>query len=89
MMKFPDKDTAYSKSVISLFPYILEQLSKTDMKPLELFNALAEHKPQKENTKASVLCSYWNVLDCLFYLGRITFDEERSVLCYVEDDKMR
>ena len=36
-MRLPNKVTPYAKSIIALFPDILEELSQQDMSPKELF----------------------------------------------------
>lgn len=36
-MRLPNKVTPYAKSIIALFPDILEELAQQDMSPKELF----------------------------------------------------
>jgi len=89
MMRFPDSSTSYLNSVIARFPIILDLLEIGDMKPQDLLEKLISAKPFLTNNKAHIICSYWNTLDCLFYLGKIGFDKERGVLCYVDRNKVR
>lgn len=79
-MRLPNKVTPYAKSIIALFPDILDALTQQDMSPKELF----EITKSRKNDMADFL----SALDCLFALGKIELIEEGRVLRYVERDSM-
>ena len=79
-MRFPGKDTPYTESVIALFPPILERLQGQDATVQETYQMAVEHKWD--------LANFFSALDCLYAMGRITLDEERMVLRYVETNQM-
>lgn len=73
-MRFPDKITSYKESTLRLLPIILDELSRCDMSPTELFELL--------NDKPS-LSEYVEALDCLFALGKVELVQQSEVLHYV------
>ena len=73
-MRFPDKITSYKESFLEIIPLILDELSRCDMTPTELFESL--------HNKAS-LSEYIEALDCLFALGKVELIQQREVLHYV------
>lgn len=73
-MRFPDKITSYKESILRLLPLILDELSRCDMTPTELFGSL--------HNKAS-LSDYIEALDCLFALGKVELIQQSEVLHYV------
>lgn len=73
-MRFPDKITSYKESILRLLPIILDELSKCDMSPTELFELLYD-KPS--------LSEYVEALDCLFALGKVELVQQSEVLHYV------
>ena len=73
-MRFPDKITSYKESILRLLPLILDELSRCDMTPTELFESL--------HNKAS-LSDYIEALDCLFALGKVELIQQSEVLHYV------
>ena len=77
-MRYPDKVTSYSNSVIALFTSILDQLSIKKLSPKELFSIACG---KKYNVR-----EYMDALDCLYALGCIMIDEETGELSYVERD---
>ena len=68
-MRFP-----YKESILRLLPLILDELSRCDMSPTELFESL--------NDKPS-LSEYIEALDCLFALGKVELVQQSEVLHYV------
>jgi hypothetical protein len=74
-MRFPDKVTPYSNSVIALFPYILHALEQKDLSPHEILEQVMTN-----NKDISIL---QDAFDCLFALGKIVIIEETGVLHYV------
>jgi len=87
-MKLPDKFTSYSESVIPRFPAILELLEESDLTPHELFVRLDAEDTDHGKIKVNELFGIWDALDCLFALGKIRFDEERSVLSLANVNNM-
>lgn len=79
-LRFPGKDTPYANSVIALFPAILERLQEQETTVQQAYQLAVEQKWD--------LANFFSALDCLFAMGRITLDEERTVLHYVETDQM-
>lgn len=79
-LRFPGKDTPYTESVIALFPPLLEQIQKQDIAVQEAYQMAVERKWD--------LANFFSALDCLYAMGRITLDEGRMVLRYVEENQM-
>ena len=77
-MRLPHKVTPYAKSIIALFPDILEELSQQDMSPKELF--------EKTKSIKYDMADFLSALDCLFALGKLELIEEGRLLRYVERD---
>ena len=73
-MRFPDKITSYNESVLRLFPIILNELSKCDITPTELYLSIKE--------KASI-SDYIDALDSLFAMGKVKLINSNEVLHYV------
>ena len=69
-MKLPSKVTSYKESVISKFPIVLESLSYSNETPRQLY--------EKEKQK------YMEVLDALFLLGKVGYDDVLGELYYVK-----
>lgn len=78
-MRLPSKVTSYKASIVSRFPIILSCLDESSREPLELFN--------EQKKKFADLSEYCDVLDCLFALRTIAFDEEER-LVYVDRNKL-
>lgn len=74
-MLFPDKLFSYKQSVISKFPMVLELLCAEPRTILGLYRMLMNN--------LSGVSEYMDVLDALYALGKIEFDEEQGVLIYV------
>lgn len=77
-MKFPNKVITYKQSIISKFPILLKEMKKKDYSVIELYKKVVKRLDGPEE--------YVQVLDCLFYLGKIKFLSGGEVLHYVERD---
>ncbi len=75
-MRFPNKVTSYSKSILAKFPIVLSALEDTEMHPLDLY--------KKVKSKVSDIGEFVEILDCLFALRTIELVDERNVLRYVD-----
>ena len=66
-MRLPDKITSFKESVFKLFPLILNQVSKYDMYPIDIY----------ENIKSITSPSeFIEALDCLFILKKIELNQQ-------------
>lgn len=74
-MRLPSKITPYKASVLARFPLILKSLQKGALPPSKLYN--------KTKGKLSGMDEFILVLDCLFALGTIEFDDENGVIRHV------
>ena len=77
-MKFPNKVTTYRQSLISKFPIILKELEKQDYYVGSLYGKVEKKMDGPEE--------YVQVLDCLFFLGKICFLPGGDILHYVKRD---
>lgn len=75
-MKLPSKVTSYKESVISKFPIVLESLSYSNETPRQLY--------EKEKQKFNDINEYMEVLDALFLLGKVGYDDVLGELYYVK-----
>ena len=75
-MKLPSKVTSYKESVISKFPIVLESLSYSNETPRQLY--------EKEKHKFNDINEYMEVLDALFLLGKVGYDDVLGELYYVK-----
>lgn len=75
-MKLPSKVTSYKESVISKFPIVLESLSYSNETPRQLYG--------KEKQKFNDINEYMEVLDALFLLGKVGYDDVLGELYYVK-----
>lgn len=75
-MKLPSKVTSYKESVISKFPIVLESLSYSNETPRQLY--------EKEKRKFNDINEYMEVLDALFLLGKVGYDDVLGELYYVK-----
>lgn len=80
-MRLPGKDTPYAGSVFALFPAILERLESEETTVQQAYQMAVQEKWD--------LANFLSALDCLYAMGRITLDEEGTVLRYVETDSVR
>ena len=74
-MKLPNKVTSYKESVLSKFPIIFEVLAERELTLVELY--------EKTKHQYVYLNEYIEVIDCLYALGKIGFNEERETIYYV------
>lgn len=74
-MKIPSKVTPYKESTIAKFPVFLALLEKGDMSPKELYSKVMK-------SKIKDIREFVEVLDCLFAMKKIEFQEEK--LHYVD-----
>lgn len=77
-MLFPNKLFTYRESVISKFPLALQLLQENSMSVGDLYKAL--------NKQLSGVSEFMDLIDCLYALNKIEFDEEEEVLRCVEGD---
>lgn len=80
-MLLPNKIVSFSESVIPHFSIILNVLKQKDMTAKSLYEAV---KP-----KVNDVGEFLEVLDSLYALGKINFNEEQGVLSYVNGDKVQ
>ena len=79
-MLFPNKLFTYQESIISKFPLALQLLQKCPMTVLDLY--------KKINSKLDGVSEFMDLLDCLYALGKIEFDETKEVLYYVKRNSL-
>ena len=77
-MKIPSKVISYKESSISKYARTLQRLETKDYTPLDLFMDI---KDVYQN-----IDEYIDVLDGLYALRAIEFNEERGLISYVERD---
>lgn len=71
-MRLPNKITSYNESVLPLFPVILSVVQKERKTPSEIV-AICKGRSTSEVIEA---------LDCLYALGKVSFNEEEGVIEY-------
>lgn len=74
-MLLPNKLFSYNESIISKFPIILQILKKSPCSVSELYKRI-----QRNVTGVN---EYMEILDCLYALNKIDYDDEAEVLMYV------
>lgn len=74
-MRLPSKITPYKASILARFPLLLKPLREGALRPSDLYS--------KTRSKLSGLGEFVLVLDCLYALGAIEFDDENGVIRYV------
>ena len=74
-MLFPNKLFSYSESILSKLPVVLKELKKQPLGVRELY--------QKVSRSLDGVNEYADVLDCLYALHEIEYDEKEGVLRYV------
>lgn len=77
-MQLPNKVTSYKFSILSRFPIVLSILEEESLSPERLYS--------KVKNKIDII-EFLEVLDCLFVLGRIDFDNDLMELSYVDGNK--
>lgn len=73
-MRLPNKITTFNESVLSKFPLILRLVENNNIPVLELYNSV---KAEIEDVD-----TFLEVLDCLYALGKIDFNEQERTICY-------
>lgn len=74
-MLLPNKLYSYNESILSRFPTVLKELKKQPLGVHELY--------QKVIGKLDGVNEFIDVLDCLYALHKIEYDEQEGVLHYV------
>ena len=74
-MLLPNKLVSYDQSILPKLPVILRELKKKPVSVHELYKRVIK--------KMSGVSEFIEVLDCLYALGKIEFDEKEEVLQYV------
>ena len=74
-MRLPSKIFSFNESVLSKFPLVLTALSVAPLSIRELYQQMVN--------KVEDVSEFLEVLDCLYALGKIRYDEEMRALCYV------
>lgn len=74
-MLMPNKLFTYEDSVMSKLPVVIKELQKEPVTVKELYRKTGK---SMENVNEFI-----DVLDCLYILNRIRYDEEKGVLVYV------
>lgn len=75
-MLFPNKLCSYNDSILSKFPSVLKIIKKKPLTVLELYRKVV-------NDIAGVN-EFIDILDCLYALQKIKYDDENEVLIYVD-----
>ena len=74
-MLLPDKLFSYNESTLSKFPLVLRELKKRPQGVHELYQAVIR---DMEGVNEFI-----DVLDCLYALRKIEYDDEKEVIRYV------
>ena len=74
-MLLPDKLFSYNESTLSKFTLVLKELRKQPMGVHELY--------QKVISSMDGVNEFIDVLDCLYALQKIEYDDAKEVLSYV------
>ena len=75
-MLFPNKLITYRESVISKFPFVLQELQEGPSSASDLYKVMS--------SRITGISEFMDILDCLFALNKIEFDVEEGVLRYVD-----
>lgn len=75
-MRLPNKLYSYHESILSKFPVVLNALQNEDFKVGDLYLYVRNYIVDANE--------YLQIIDCLYALDRIAYDEESEVLTYVE-----
>lgn len=74
-MLLPNKLYSYNESILSRFPMVLKELKKKPMGVHELYQRVID--------KLEGINEFIDILDCLYALHKIKYDDEEGVLRYV------
>ncbi len=77
-MLLPNKLCSYNESVLSKLTVTLKVLEKGPVTVLALYNSVSRY--------VSGIVEYMDVLDCLYALQKVEYDEKKGVLTYVAGD---
>lgn len=77
-MQLPNKLFTYSESILSKFPLILKTLEKEPLPVGSLYIKLQKQIPS--------INEYIEILDALYSLNRVEYNDEQEVLRYVIRD---
>lgn len=77
-MRLPNKVNSFTQSILAQFPLFLELLLEKERSVYELYGCV---KMAVED-----ICEFLQVLDCLYALGKVQYDQKRKVLQYVDGD---
>lgn len=80
-MILPNKIFSYNESVISKFPIVLKAVKKGPITILDLY--------KKVNQTMKSTAEFISVLDCLYALNKVNYDDVKGVLTYVTRTDMR
>lgn len=75
-MLLPNKLFSYNESILSKFPIVIKTLKKEPISVGKLYLQI--------NQKLSSVSEYIELLDCLYALNKIEYDEDKEVLKYVD-----
>ena len=74
-MLFPNKLCSYNESIISKFPVVLKVIKQEPVTVLDLYRQVVG--------VMTGVNEFIDVLDCLYALHKIEYDDEKEVLRYV------
>lgn len=74
-MLFPNKLCSYNESIISKFPVVLKVIKQEPVTVLDLYRQVVGGM--------TGVNEFIDVLDCLYALHKIEYDDEKEVLRYV------
>jgi len=74
-MLFPNKLCSYNESIISKFPVVLKVIKREPVAVLDLYRQVIG--------SMTGVNEFIDVLDCLYALHKIEYDDEKEVLRYV------
>lgn len=74
-MKLPNKVTSYQESILSKFNVLLDEMCNRDVSLKELYSATYQN--------FSDMSEFIDVLDVLFALNKLEYNDELEVLHYV------
>ena len=74
-MKLPNKVTSYQESILSKFNVLLDEMCNRDVSLTELYSATYQN--------FSDMAEFIDVLDVLFALNKLEYNDELEVLHYV------
>lgn len=74
-MKLPNKVTSYQESILSKFNVLLDEMCNRDVSLTELYSATYQN--------FSDMFEFIDVLDVLFALNKLEYNDELEVLHYV------